>query len=223
MSQKQDQRGCQLQSTFTGRIVSTVIATAGDLTFRLRERFVHMYYNVVLSTRIDRPLTTSAMVAECGGCLQQAECEQFEYELLNLLGSCGQVAGDVDVLIMSINMGLEEQAVASMHCVGKPQRQAKKIAPRRMATGAVREDVNDVPGGKVVYSSRDEMLAARTARNRLSAARSNERKKLRVADLGRQLENGRRQVATLTQRQAKAQDENRLLRSQIYLNSLIEG
>lgn len=223
MPQTQEQRGCQLQSTFTGRIVSTVMGTAGDLTFRLCERFAHTYYNVALSTRIDRSLTTSAMVADCGGCLEQAECEQFEYELLNMLGSCGQVAGDVDVLNMGIDMGLEEEAVVSMHCVGKPQRQAKRIAPRRVATGAVREHVNVVPGGKVVYGSRDEMLAARKARNRLSAARSNERKKLRVADLERQLEIGRRQVATLTQHQAKVQDENRLLRSQLYLNNLIEG
>lgn len=221
--QTHEQPGQQLQSTFTGRIMSTVMGTAGDLTFRLRERFAHTYYNVVLSTQIDRPLTTSAMVADCGGCLEQAECEQFEYEVLNLLGSCRKLTDNVGMLNVGIDVGLEEQAVTPMDCAGKPQRQAKKIAPRRVAIGAVREDVNDVPVGKVVYSSRDEMLAARRARNRLSAARSNERKKLRVADLEWQLEIGRRQVTTLTQRQAKAQQENRLLKSQLFLHNLIEG
>ena len=64
------------------------------------------------------------------------------------------------------------------------------------------------------------MLKARRARNILSAARSNERKRLWIADLERQVESNREKVRLLKQRQAMAADENRRLKSQLETSSL---
>lgn len=73
---------------------------------------------------------------------------------------------------------------------------------------------------KIQYSSREEMLEARRHRNRLSAARSNEKKKLRVATLEKDVRDGRRRLAELTERQQRAIKENQYLKFQIILNRL---
>lgn len=126
------------------------------------------------------------------------------------------------------------------------QRQAVPIAPRPVTvppfnsdekTGTTREaswgsdnpkittlehNCNALTQGRetVQDEERESMLALRRKRNRLSAARSNERKKRWIAALERDVEQSQRRVVELMEIQARVQEENRALHAQLVDNLL---
>lgn len=68
---------------------------------------------------------------------------------------------------------------------------------------------------------REDIVADRKRRNRLSAARSNERKRLWVEQLERDVNAGRDRITQLSRRQAEMVNENRRLRASLGSNSLL--
>lgn len=110
---------------------------------------------------------------------------------------------------------------------GIKKRQLRPLAPRPTETLSATEARDErafttsIPGQPnckcrhIDFASREEMLAARRQRNRLSAARSNDRKRIRIEALERDVKEVRKKVTQLLERKRKAQNENNLLKSQL--------
>lgn len=212
-------------STFTGRLLATTLVT--DCR-EMIERFASMYYMDVLSASSGDERFLS--VPGCNGCENARDAAIIEREVVELIENnhFDMMDGSAfDALVQeceSWELEKEKDGFSfASSSEDKPPKcnELKRLEPRPLVTSStdetkVRQCEDDSSGGKGIelgmYQSREKLLAARKHRNRLSAARSNDKKKKWVEQLAKDIEEGRRKVRDLEKRREQVMAENSALK-----------
>lgn len=230
-------------SSFTGRSSSLLTVASNALAVQLRERFASLYYLSVLSVSTDARLLPSqklpfharppscpdcnAIIARhpqpVAGILHDVETDTIDQ--LHNLDSC--LDADAFSIWLPEDVSLTRSSTRSV----TPKR-LKPLAPRPDPVDSVTEtrvseekiailshQSNSECACQAHYPDRQAMLSARRERNRLSAARSNDRKKAWIEALEREVDDNRRKVAELSEKRHAVAEENKLLKSQLLLKS----
>lgn len=174
-------------SAFTGVVTLAHSPTQSNRVRVLHDRFISLYYATVLAVTCDTALSTVAPDHPSnrnGGVAVDGAEGLWEDDNDTLWNDLTMIATDAD---------------------GVPHASERSSAKSANGTELMRAKA-------MTDRERNGMLADRKRRNRLSAARSNERKRLWVAQLEQDVQSGRERVAELTRRRNQMHQENASLR-----------
>lgn len=193
-------------SEFTGRITYVLEVAQDSVVGILKEAFAQLYYMSVMCLQTDGRLCGGGNedIGEGGSASTSGTGEIFSSEAEDALRE-GEVVAGVDV----------DGGKARVESWERSTKKLAVLAPRceRVEEGGAENTVcvSDGNGGM----SRERMLEERRKRNRLSAARSNHRKKERVEGMRREVEVNHVRVEQLKKRRDEVVRENAELKRRV--------